>query len=109
MWKWRHEVVTDVIKQKYVTQFKTEIHNALADYFEGTWSGDKSMPHGKNTMAKRPPVFVFVQLHELKNKDCINRRRLDEVPYHLYCLKRGGPLSHKLLQYSWLRYKLEGK
>lgn len=103
LWTWRHDVVRQVVSQRYSRSTEADAHLAMLSYFEDNVTANHCT---LNNGVRSASVSHVAHSQPLESGLSVNRRRLDEVPYHMYRLKQSVQLVHTLLHYMWLTCKL---
>lgn len=120
---WLHRQVEEVASERYFrnVNFKSEIHNHLCEYFLGVWAGGKKKPFEiseekrhrfglestKGETDRKVPLQPFVYKSPTGQIIGYNKRKLNELPYHLIrCYRYTDLFNHVLFNFDWLYYKL---
>ena len=120
---WYHRQFRKVARERYLRNEETieTIHANMAEYFMGVWGGGKKKPfkysefikcrlaltandgEEDRNVSKQPLV-----LRRGNNGTIFNKRKLNELPYHLTRCKRFNVLSNLcVFNYQWLWTKLK--
>ena len=123
---WYHRQFEQAATQRYLNDARTVrvIHNNMADYYIGTWSGDTKKPFkyegllqkrlrlsDPNSSAVRhvpEQPLTFHKYDDTNNQTTVpNLRKMAMLPYHLYFSDRLKDLYNLIyFNYEWLHCKL---
>lgn len=109
---WYHRQFVETARRMYLGDELTRlsIHQALSEFFEGVWSGEKSksvtLVH-RNLTLDNASRQVAMQPLQFSN-EVFNVRKLNELPYHLLFSSQLEKLkSIALCNFEWLNTKLK--
>ena len=97
---WRHQVVLDVVRNRYVGDRADDFHHHLSEYFSGVWC-DRAKQILIGDVPYHVQVLVPPQPWKLSH-GAINLRKLAEYPYHLTHSGKSEQLAKQLLDAAWL-------
>lgn len=120
---WYHRQFIEAARERYLhdESFARKIHSAIAEYFTGRWHGvAKPFSYNKalqeklgllesgssadRKVAAQPLTFS----NDDGNEKRYNKRKLNQLPYHLAMAGRSEDLKRMcLFHYQWLQTKLE--
>ena len=124
---WYHRQFIEATKEKYLKDihFSNMIHSNMVDYFIGRWGGGKAKPfeyteHQKKRFnltdihseadRKVPLQPYIITSNKGSQKELrINKRKLFELPFHLYKCKQFDALKQEIFfNFEWLYATLKG-
>ena len=106
--KWRYRQFHDVANERYLScageDVPARVHSDLADYFDGRWTEGAKKADAKGVARER-----HVATQPLHFKEGVpNKRKLNELPYHLARAKDVARLKRlALCNFEFLQAKLE--
>ena len=119
---WYHRQFRQVARERYLRNVETieTIHANMAEYFMGVWGGGKKKPFKYSEFIKCRLALTAndgeedrnvpnqpLVLRRGNNGTIYNKRKLNELPYHLTFCKKFDILSEMcVFNYQWLWTKL---
>ena len=120
---WYHRQFRDVARERYLRNDDAvfHIHSNMAEYFMGTWGGGKKKPFVYSDFIKcrlaltvndgeedRDVSTQPLELRQGTNGAIYNKRKLNELPFHLTLCKEYDKLIEMcVFNYQWLWTKLK--
>ena len=120
---WYHRQFRQVARERYLRNEDTviNIHGHMAEYFMGVWGGGRKKPFTYSAFIKSRLALTVddgeedrnvpkqpLELRWGNNGTIYNKRKLNELPYHLMLCKRFDVLSDIcVFNYQWLWTKLK--
>ena len=123
---WYHRQFWETARERYLNKpfgsnaepFLEKAHEALADYFDGKWVKGKLYPDPDHPNPKKKDMKPKVENRQLPEQPLVvsgdresgrqlNKRMLNELPYHLIQLKDWERFQNLVLDLEYIEVKFE--
>ena len=123
---WYHRQFWETARDRYLDKcfgnntvpFLQKAHAALADYFEGKWESGKLYPDPENPNPKKKDLKPKIEDRQLPKQALVvsgnrktgrklNKRKLNELPYHLIKLNDWDRFLKQVLNLEYIESKFE--
>eukprot|EP00735_Rhodelphis_limneticus_P010099 TRINITY_DN2918_c0_g1::TRINITY_DN2918_c0_g1_i3::g.4348::m.4348 TRINITY_DN2918_c0_g1::TRINITY_DN2918_c0_g1_i3::g.4348 ORF type:complete len:2265 (+),score=833.61,sp/Q149M9/NWD1_HUMAN/29.79/4e-82,MBT/PF02820.13/1.8e-14,MBT/PF02820.13/30,MBT/PF02820.13/0.24,MBT/PF02820.13/5.3e-16,MBT/PF02820.13/1e-12,WD40/PF00400.27/5.9e-12,WD40/PF00400.27/18,WD40/PF00400.27/8.4,WD40/PF00400.27/5.5e-06,WD40/PF00400.27/4.3e-11,AAA_16/PF13191.1/4.8e-11,NACHT/PF05729.7/7.4e-10,EF-hand_6/PF13405.1/0.0003,EF-hand_5/PF13 len=105
---WYHRQFWETVEARYFSnqENETAAHNALAEYFSGTYYAGKLDPRSNEVKARHVPAMPYTLKGKLgEDNVVVNRRRMSERVYHLSKAQRWSEVVSELTSLDYVESK----